>query len=152
MNNKNNRKPNNYFEQQKSRLGENFLQTKNSRELQFDAIRVFRDVVRGKLDVREYGAHFLDTQFMESCLTSASQKQAFHQISFNGVNMLTMAVQQQSPNIPVDPMILATLDYHQKAADAYALLLQGLNAVKQTGDIEYLLPIANQLRNYRDYV
>lgn len=145
MSNHNRPKQNNYFERNIKNLGPNFLQTKNAMNLQFEAIMMFRDLVRGRIDVREYEEYFRDPQFLDSCIHAASQKQTFYSISFAGVSLY--ANQGSS-----DPMILAVLDYHQKAAAGYQLLHQGLEAFKLTGQIELLLPIAGQLRNYRDYI
>lgn len=140
-----NNKQNNYFERNIKQLGPNFIQFKNARDLQFESLIMFKDLVRGKIDVREYEEYFRDPQFLESCIFKANEKFGFHYISFAGVSCLV----QQGHN---DNQTLATLDYHQKASAGFKLLYDGLTAFKTTGQIEILLPIAGQLRHYRDYI
>lgn len=150
MSNKKGKKQNNYFEQQINRYGDNFLIYKNPAELQMDAIKVFRDLVRGKIDVREYQEYFSNPQFLESCILSASQKFALHNISYNGVNMLVQTMQSQ--NIPIDQMHTAVLDYHQKASEVYSIILNGLQNYKVTGNIEILIGVVPMTRPFRDYI
>lgn len=140
---------NNYFERNIKQSGPNFIQLKNARDLQFEALIMFKDLVRGKIDVREYEEYFRDPQFLESCLFKAMEKHTFHYISMSGVSML---LHNQNPQLQNDPQVLAVLDFHQKASAGFKLLYDGLDAFKTTGQIELLLPIAGQLRNYRDYI
>lgn len=140
----------NYFDYQKQKFGENFLQKKNAWNLQFDALRIFSDLIRGNIDVRKYEKYFSDTQLLESCLLVSSQKQSFHAVSYSGVEMLLQSMQNN--NQPIDDIVFAVLDFHQKSAEAYGIIYNAFLGYKNTMNIEYLIPINSQLRNYRDYV
>ena len=51
----NNRKQDNYFTRSIQKKGLNFMSLKSSSEFEVDAIRVFRDLARGNINIDEYG-------------------------------------------------------------------------------------------------
>lgn len=135
----------NYFQQNIQRLGENFLNTKNANELEVDSIRIFRDIARGNIDVERDGKYFLNTQFLECCITGASLKLNMHTINHNGVTLLVA-------NGNNDPMTLAVLNNNKRCMEAYTIIYTNLNNIKITQDPNYLSVMANNLRNYRNNI
>lgn len=144
----NRRKQNNYFEYQIKRFGTNFLQSKNSRQLQFDAARIFRDISKGRLDVRDYSEYFKDTQLQAACITTATTKLSLHSISSDGVMMLM----QQRMGMNTDQLMMdqmnAVYEYHRNLAEAYSLILEGLTYLRNTGNVNHLSILSQQLRKY----
>ena len=139
-----NQRPN-YFQQNIQKFGENFLGQKNSNDMQLDAIRVFRDIARGNIDVEEEGKYFLHPQFLESCIVAAFSKLSLHSINFNGVNLLV----SQGAN---DETTMSILEYDRRCAEAYTIIYNQLNNIRNTGDVNYLTVMVNNLKNYRNNI
>lgn len=141
----NNRKRTNYFQQNIQRFGENFLNMKNANDLEMDSIRVFRDIARGNVDPQKDGQYFLNTQFIESCISGASLKLNLHTTNYKGVLMLVNGGVN-------DGMTMAILDYNKRCMEAYTIIYNNLNNIKATGDVNYLTAMASNLRNYRNNI
>lgn len=136
----------NYFDYQIDRFGESFLNKKNPQNLQDDALRIFRDLAYGNIDVREYEEYFRDQQLLEAMLLKADQVYRFHYFSYYGVEQL-----RQNPNFPQDEVTnIAT--HHKEVSDLYNVILQGLNNFKISNDIDYLIIMIGQIRRYRNYI
>lgn len=149
--NKNKKKNiNNVFTQGIQQGGPNFLDEKNSRELEMDAIRVFRSLARGQVDITAHGHYFLHEAFLNSCISAANSKLIFHNISFTGVQSLMNDIRNQG-QIP-DSNIIVVLDHHKKCAEAYNIIYSNLNHIVATRNINYLVCMADMLESYRNYV
>ena len=148
--NNNKKKNNDYFSQAIQQFGENFLAYKTARDLEMDAVKIFRGLARGNINIDRYGCYFLDQQLLHACLQTAYSKSTLYNISYAGVNMLKDSIfaSGQTPDIN----IITILDYHKKSAEAYNIILNGLNNVSNTGDINYLICMANSLADYRNYI
>lgn len=149
-NNNQKKKQNDYFSQSIQQYGENFLQYKNARDLEMDSIKVFRGLARGNINIDRYGCYFLEPQFLNACIQAAYSKLVYFNISFSGVNYYKDAI-FASGNTP-DPNIIMVLDHHKKCSEAYKIILDNLNNIRSTGDINYLVCLANSLSDYRNYV
>lgn len=137
----------NYFEFNIKRGGVDFLKRKNAQFLQYDAFRIFRDIAKGDLDVREYEEYLSDHQLLETLVLVANQKHQFHYVSYMGIQALSNDL-----NFCNNPMIPITSEFHMKTAEVYNIIYLAFLTYRDTGQIDYLLPMAGQLRNYRDYV
>lgn len=149
-NNNNKKKNNDYFSQAVQQYGENFLAYKSARDLEMDAIKIFRGLARGNINIDRYGCYFLDQQLMHACLQTAYSKLMLYKVSFDGVNLLKDSIfaSGQTP----DTTVITILDYHKKCKEAYEIIYNGLLNVSNTGDINYLLCMANVLADFRNYV
>ena len=143
----NNKKPSNYFTQNIKQNGENFLQQKNPLQLKQDALRIFRDLARGKIDPEKEGQMFLEPTLLDSSILMAEEKYRNEQISRDGVYCLIV-----TNNNMVDDSVFARLDEHAKAVEGYKCILEGLYNLKNTQDINYLYATVNVLRNFRNYI
>ena len=142
---KNSNRRSNYFQQNVQKFGENFISRKNPAELELDAIRIFRDIARGNIDVQKDGPYFLDTQFLESCLTAANLKLNLHTTNYNGVLMLVN-------NNLGSSMTMSILEYNKRCMEAYTIIYNHLMNIKATKDINYLTTMVGNLRNYRNNI
>lgn len=149
-NNNQKKKGNDYFTQSIQQYGENFLQYKNARDLEMDAIKVFRGLARGNINIDRYGCYFLEPQFLNACVQAAYSKYVYFKISQDGVNLLNDTI--YASGVTPDPNIIMILDHHKKSAEAYNIILAGLNNIRTTNDINYLFCLANSLSDYKNYV
>lgn len=144
-NNRNNKKRGNWFDQQIQRYETpDFIKQIRPEQLVKDAIRVFRDIARGNIDVEKYGEYFLDPYFIDTCLTAANSKHVLHEISKIGIESLITS--PQSANYPDAPTVH---NYHMRASEGYKIIVNALVSIKMSGDIKYIYAMAAQLSRYR---
>lgn len=144
------RKPNDYFTMNIQQYGENFLEFKNARDLEMESIRIFRGLARGQIDIDKYGHYFLDGQLLSSCIQAAFSKKIYFDISYTGVFKLHESI-FASGDTP-DPNILMVLDHHKKSSEAYKIILDGLNNIRATNNVNYLVCLVDSLSAFRNYV
>jgi hypothetical protein len=142
----NKRQQNNYFTNSIKQGGENFLDFKNSNDMKRDAIRMFRDLARGKINIAAHGHYLLNNQFLESCIAACQDKLEYHGISYKGISYMVSGTGEQSAPV------MAVLDFHRRASEAYTIIMNGLLAIKATGDANHLVTIVSNLNNYRNHV
>lgn len=138
-NNVNKKQKNCYFSNNINRIGENFLDFKNSRDIYFDAPNIFRQLSSGKIDLEKYGHFFFDIPFLTACIETAHQKALYHQISYNGVYFMACNMQVVTEDYS------NVLDTHRRAYLAYSLVFNYLSWMKATGNINYLYQLKDQL-------
>lgn len=143
---KKNNNNNNYFSQNIQKFGEDFLVLKNARQLEFDAIKVFREMSQNKINIDKYGHYFLEQQFLDSLIKAANTKYIYHNISYTAISMVT----SQDPRFAQDQNVLIVLDQHKRSFYAYQLILTVLNNVRATYDYSYIYALSDQLRQYRN--
>lgn len=143
--NNKNKKRENYFQQNINRLGQNFLYTLPLDRMKLDAVKVFRELARGNIDVEVYGKYFLNEKFLEACITTAETKYNFHLVSAMGVNeLLKQNVQGQN--------IYAVYDFHNNAASAYYIIMYKLTEFRNYKDIRILSELVLNLAKYRYHI
>lgn len=143
----NNKQQNNYFTQGIRERGENFIQYKSPRDLQNDALKVFREIARGQVDLQKYGEYFLVPQFLESCLQAAWNKFSFHSISASGVDMLISNYMNQG--IMPDDHVIGVKEQHKRTAEAYSIIYHSLCNLRITGELGNLFVLVSKLQNYK---
>jgi len=101
--NRNNNRQNNYFTQQIQKGGENFLNSKTPRDMAQDADRIFRDLVRGKIDVAQYSEYILNPSLLETLITKAAyQYNYWWVIRLSVENQINQMNISKASNIQVD--------------------------------------------------
>lgn len=149
-NNNNNRKRNSYFSTNIQQKGENFLEQKNAQQLQNDAIRIFRDLARGNVDLEKYGEYFLDPMMIDACIIAATNKVMYHTISYNGVNYMINYLNSMMQ--AVDPNIIMVSEDHRKSMEVYTIILQNMQCIAQTKDLNYLPALINNISRFRQNI
>ena len=140
-----NKKRENYFQQNINRLGPNFMDSLPLDRMKLDAVKVFRELARGNVDIDIYGKYFLNEKFLEACISTAETKHNFHLVSAMGVNeLLTQNVQGQN--------IYAVYDFHNNAAHAYYLIAYKLTEFRNIKDMYSLSDLVLNLAKYRYYI
>lgn len=146
-NNKKNNNQNNYFVQNIKERGEDFIHFKSPRDLQNDALKIFRELARGQIDINKYGKYFLDPQFLNCCMQSAWNKYSYHSISQTGVDLYITQLMNQG--MMPDNTVISVKEDHKRKAEAYALIYNSLCAIGQTGDTSTLFVLVSQIQNYK---
>lgn len=140
-----NKKRENYFQKNINRLGPDFLESMALDKLKLDAVKVFRELARGNIDIEVYGKYFYNNKFLEACISTAETKYNFHLVSAKGVNeLLKQNVQGMN--------IFSIYDFHNNAAYAYYLIAFKLNEFRKIGDTNILIELILNLAKYRYYI
>lgn len=147
----NNKKRSNYFTQNIMNNGPNFLNSKNAKDLQYDAVRILRDIARGAVDVREYYDYMCNTQLINAIIFVSGQKIDFHSVSAMSVGFYINCA-STNPQMMLPETIYSILDDHQKTAYVYGVVSEAFRNFKVSLNVDFLLPMAGQLRNYRQYI
>ena len=132
----------NYFQQNIQRSGPDFLETMPLDKMKLDAVKVFRELARGNIDIDVYGKYFYNPRFLEALINTAEVKYNFHLISAMGVGkLLEQNVQGQN--------IFAVYEFHNNTTTAYSIILAKLTEFRNTGDINILSDLVMNLVKYR---
>ena len=59
---------NNFFKQNISRLGETFISLLTPEQIQVQAKRIVKELVRGEIEFEKYGMYFLDLKFLDNLI------------------------------------------------------------------------------------
>lgn len=132
----------NYFQQNIQRSGQDFLETMPLDKMKLDAVKVFRELARGNIDIDVYGKYFFNPRFIEALISTAETKYNFHLISAMGVDLL-LKQNVQGHNI------FAVYEYHNSATSAYGLIFAKLTEFRYTGDVNILTDLVMNLVKFR---
>lgn len=143
--------PNNFFARNIRDKGEDFLDHMDmtNDQLQIQAIIVFRDMVKGKIDIPKYTRYFCDPRIISAFTIAANTKYQLYSISYNGISALIREYLRDG--ITVTPDIKNIENYYAACADAYAMILDAFNALSSTNNITILQNLVYNIRtkNYR---
>ena len=157
-NNKNNQKKqfNDYFSTGIKQKGTGFLSFKNPQDLQRDAVRIFRDIARGNIDIEKYEEYFLNPMLLDNMVICANSKLLVETILRDGVSLLYSQQVTMEQNIPLQPgctppssTTTIVLQNQMSKVDAYIIIVNCLTSFQQTGDIAWIFTLAAQLNPYK---
>lgn len=177
FNNRNNRnnKPNQkkkqnnnngYFVQNSQKFGKDFLSKKRSNDIKRDAPRIFKDIGFSNGFVGSIGEYFLDRSFIKNLIIVASEQYQEYSATVTGLTMYYKA-QSESGMLNPEEKIQEVLNMRSKQAEAYNIILIGLNNILNEIDTlkfgrdklsvylsvcEYLRSISFNLKPYRHLI
>ena len=140
---KNNRKPSNYFINSIERVGENFLDYKNSKDIYYDCPTIFRQLGKKQIELDKYGHFFFDKPFLEGCIASCNQRAMFAGISYNGMYLMVLGYKNKGMQIPQE--VSNVMDAHMNTWRAYSTIAYYLNGMLASGNIQYLYRLTDIL-------
>lgn len=146
----NNQKQNNFFTQSIKDKGENFLDFMTAKDLQFSALKIFRELARGRIDVKEYGDFFLEPPLLEALFIEGEKKYKFYSITYNSV-LYSMNVVVAAGQCP-DQDVVAVSEDLKRSLDAYGIIMNTLIALKTNGNASILYGAINALRYYKNNI
>lgn len=117
----------NYFSTNINKFGEAFLDLKNSRDIQNDAPRIFRELARRSINLEVYGHYFLEKHFLDNLLDVAKKKTIFHNTTYQtmqyAVNVMYMNGQLVEQNI------VNVMTTHKNIAETYNVIYYYLGLI-----------------------
>lgn len=136
----------NYFTNNIEKSGEDFLKDKDPFRIRADFKIIFRDLANGRIDLRNYAKYFEDDNFVYNLILEAYSLYYEYYMSSMG-----MMYYFNANNIS-DQSAMAVLNKHQQKCSAYKLIHDSLSTYYQNKTIEILLPLAGQLRSYKNVI
>ena len=122
-----------------------YINQRTPLDMQRDAIRCFRDIGMGNLDIEFEGQVFLNPHFMSNAVIACQTKQTQAFVRSKGEELLLSHPELQ---ISAD-LIQQNLTNDLATLQAYNIISQALAGVMATGDLEYLNVASNQINQNR---
>lgn len=143
-NNPNNKFKNNYFKQMIQRYGSDFLEKKKQERGGFtnEPPRVFRDLVKGKIDFARESDYFRDPEFLEALILNAYKNYTYYGILNNS---LTTTFAQKPIPITMDEQ-----ETYIRVKDSFELYRELYNCLimfRSTGNIDWIIKIPYSITN-----
>jgi len=136
---------NNFFKQNISRLGETFISLLTPEQIQVQAKRIVKELVRGEIEFEKYGMYFLDLKFLDNLIIGINTELEDYSLYLASVSFYK-TYYPNTPNITIKENHLQCLCY------IYNVILSRLYAVKNTQNIGHLSDISALLYNYKNHL
>ena len=136
---------NNYFKQNISKLGETFVSLVTPDQIQGQAKRICKELVRGEIEFEKYGMYFLDLKFLDNLIIGISNE-------LDDCSLYCTAVSFYKLYYPNTPNITVRENHLQSLCYIYNVILSRLQAVRLNQNIGYLSDISALLYNYRNHL
>lgn len=105
------------------------------------ALKMFRDIAFGSVDMSEVQVLFRDPGFVSNALKAAYEK-------LQSVSVHVEAIGIARPYI-TNPKLMEVYNDDARKLECYTLIYQTISQIQMTGDVGFLLALANKLPNYK---
>lgn len=137
---------NNYFTQQIQRNGDNFLETMRPDQIQRDCIRIFREMILGKIDMVKYAPYMANPSLL-TCMINMSYSR-YTECNCVATSMEYYVNAYNQNGWTVDPLYIETLDKFRTLSNIFSIINVGLSNFNYSKDPSILLELANSLNKY----
>ena len=134
-----------YFKQQIDKFGETFVSLITPDQIQGQAKRVVKELVKGEIEFEKYGQYFLDLKLLDNLIIGISNE-------LDDYSLYSAAVSFYKQYYPMTPNITVRENHLQTLCYIYNIILTKLQYVRNTHDIGYLSDISALLYNYRNHL
>ena len=138
---------NNYFTSQANKFQtEEFVNLMAPEEIQRDAKRICRELIKGKIDIGKYGKYFQDAKFVDNILIGTQ-----YEYNFNSTNL--QALKFYDSQYPGFQQIIYNIYVSNILSYCYGLIMERLQYLKSSmyENIGVLTDIPIILREYRNF-
>ena len=134
---------NNFFKQNLDKYGDGFINIITPDQIQNQAKRIVKELIKGEIELEIYGQYFLDLKFLDNFILGVTSEYDESSLYLAAVS-LYRSTYPQTPNISLREYKLQCLCY------IYGVILNKLQQVKQTQNIGSLVDISALLYNYKN--
>ena len=123
--------------------GTDYINLRSAIDMQKDAIRTFRDIAMGNLNLNYEGQLFLNPHFLENEIIACDANLRIHCIHYKGCLAGIQSgtfTQEESQDI---------LNNDMRSYQAYNIIYENLMWLKQTGDLNYIMYMQQQINQNR---
>lgn len=134
-----------FFENFIREYGEDFLNKVPPLTLTKKMHMLFKDMAYGNIDLEKHGKYFANPDFVQLICQEASKKRFYHGTHVNGNRML----QIYKPETEQYPMFPIMCKEDMQSFEAYCIISEQMNNLLNTGNVEYLTVLANNIRPFK---
>ena len=138
-------KPNSFFDNMVRNYGENWLVAMTPENIQKNAKRIVRDMVRGIVDFEKYGQCFLDGKFIDNLMVAVNNDYEISSLHYNA-----LLFYQQT--FPYTPNLSIHINHDFALMTVNQVVLAKLQQVKMDQNIGWLADISAVLYQYRNHL
>jgi len=149
-NRNNNRKRNNYFTQNIQRDGEYFIEKKMIQQLQNDAIRIFRELAKGDIDVNEYYGYLAHPTLSKVLNDAAIYNLIKYTEVLSALDFKIAAMSSYQQQVPQETINIRE-EYRCKH-EVYNAIYYNIQNFIITKDANFIIAMIDQTRKYRRYI
>ena len=138
---------NNYFTSSIKKYGTaDFISMLRPEEIQRSAKeRIFREMVKGKIDYTEFGQYFLEPNFLANLIIACDNELTNNVVVSNALELYDLT-------FPGHIEVIHNRTKHQNLVFIYATLLDRLRTVELTGNVGVLTDIQYVLNGNKQYI
>ena len=146
----NNKQRRNYFENEKTRANgdPDFLEKKNFLQLQNDAVRIFKDLARGSIDVFQYEEYFQNRNFLNAIMKVAQNNVVKSSLVKYYID--TGIARNDFLHGVMPDMVYTVENEFKLEIEAYTIIYSGLLTYSVSNNIADLIPMVSSLAKYRN--
>lgn len=134
---------NNYFKQNIDKFGDEFVSQIPPDQIQGQAKRIVKELIKGEIEFEKYGKYFLDLKFLENLILGITNELNENSVCYSAI-VFYRTYCPNTPNITIIENKLYGL------CTIYQTILSRLQAIKSTQNIGCLSDISALLYNYRN--
>lgn len=138
-------KPTCYIQQMFNQYGPEWINCLRPEDIQRNAKRVIKDMVKGTISYEQFGNSFLDMKFLENLIISINNELQINMLNYNSCIFYYQ-------HFPETLNLNAHIGHLDRLNVIYNTVLERLNYVKMTGNIGYLADISGLLFNDRNHL
>ncbi len=136
---------NNYFKQNIDKYGSEFVSLVTPDQIQGQAKRIVKELVKGEIELEKYGQYFLDLKLLDNLMIGIRSE-------LDDYCLYSVAVSFYKAYYPNTPNITIRENHLQVLCYIYQVILSKLEAVKMSQNIGYLSDTSALLYNYRNHL
>jgi|SRR5574344_26639 hypothetical protein len=147
----NNKPRKNWFQMQKERFGDDFLNRINVRDIDNNRLRILQDISKGNFDINTDMVYFCDQRIINSVIDYASRKTALFREMSEALNLSISANRQSANTAPVLNNVANVLFVYSKIwemLDTFRMSVMNCG----TYDITIFIQLQDIMNKYRDYL
>lgn len=137
----------NYFKMQIKRFGVNFLQSKTSKDMQRDCVRIVKDIVHGNIELASEGRYLTDPNLLVNCINVANSKKYYYETIVFALERLSSELQSTGG---YNPAIQDIIRINKCNLEVWSISLNAFLYLQMNPDyVGILTTMVNQLSGYR---
>lgn len=135
----------NYIQNMIKQYGENWIVALKPEDIQRNAKRIFKEMIKNQIDYQKEGNYFLDAKLIDNLIIAARNELEVNTLYYNAVCLYFQYY-------PSEPNISAQITHLQSLCYIYRIIHDKLVTVKNSSNIGWLADTSGLLYNFRNHL